>query len=63
VLPFGNEIDLIRVSGKNLREQLEHSVANYDRSEPPGAFLQMSGKYNFLITFLFKVKVKKSLLN
>ncbi|XP_060553664.1 5'-nucleotidase-like [Ruditapes philippinarum] len=43
VLPFGNEIDILTVSGKNLREQLEHSVANYDRSDPRGAFLQMSG--------------------
>ncbi|XP_060572270.1 5'-nucleotidase-like [Ruditapes philippinarum] len=43
VLPFGNEIDLITVSGKNLREQLEHSVAIYNRSDPFGAFFQMSG--------------------
>ncbi|XP_053397798.1 5'-nucleotidase-like [Mercenaria mercenaria] len=43
VLPFGNEVDLLTVSGKNLREQLEISVSKYDSTEPPGGFLQMSG--------------------
>lgn len=42
-LPFGNEIDLVKVSGKNLRDQLEISVREYDRKEPNGRFLQMSG--------------------
>lgn len=43
VMPFGNEIDLVTVSGSNLRAQLEISVQDYDPVEQHGRFLQMSG--------------------
>ena len=46
VLPFGNQVDIIKVTGKNLREQIEFSVSEYTVSQPNGAFLQVSGKYN-----------------
>lgn len=43
VMPFGNEIDLITVTGANLRAQLELSVRDWDEEEQHGRFLQMSG--------------------
>lgn len=47
VLPFGNGVDLIRITGKNLRDQLELSVRDYNITSPVGRFLQFSGKmYN-----------------
>lgn len=43
VLPFHNEIDVLTVKGKDIRNQLEVSVSDYDLQNPHGRFLQMSG--------------------
>lgn len=45
VQPFGNVIDMIQLRGVHLRQAFEHSVANYDRHDRPGAFFQMSGAH------------------
>jgi len=47
VQPFGNNIDMIRVTGENLLHNLEISVRDYDLVDMPGRFLQMSGKKTF----------------
>ena len=44
VEPFGNNVDMIKLKGVYLRQAFEHSVANYDIHDRPGAFFQMSGK-------------------
>ncbi|WAR06764.1 5NTD-like protein [Mya arenaria] len=50
ILPFRNEVDLVRVRGSDFRKQLEHSVEEYSPSaDPSGGFLQFSGvrvRYN-----------------
>jgi 2',3'-cyclic-nucleotide 2'-phosphodiesterase (5'-nucleotidase family) len=43
VLPFGNNIVIIEVTGKDLMAALEHSVFRYDPKESYGEFLQFSG--------------------
>ena len=43
VLPFPNTLEYIVVPGTVLLDILEHSVENYDTSNPNGAFLQISG--------------------
>lgn len=43
VMPFHNEVDVVTVKGKNIRDQLEVSVSDYDLKSPHGRFLQMSG--------------------
>ena len=45
VAPFPNTVDLVKLSGKTLKEVFEFSVAEYDSSalEPFGGFLQVSG--------------------
>ncbi|XP_045197395.2 snake venom 5'-nucleotidase-like [Mercenaria mercenaria] len=43
VMPFGNEIDVATVKGKNIREQLETSVKEWSPKGEHGRFLQMSG--------------------
>ncbi|XP_052809054.1 snake venom 5'-nucleotidase-like [Mya arenaria] len=45
ILPFGNQVDLIRLRGLHLRQAFEHSVAKYDPQDRPGAFFQMSGAH------------------
>ena len=47
VQPFGNEIDMIRVTGANLLHNLEISVRDYDLVDMHGRFLQMSGRKTF----------------
>lgn len=44
VLPFGNEIDMVKIKGSNLRKQLELSVQDYDVIDQHGKFLQFSGE-------------------
>ena len=44
VQPFGDIIDLIKIKGQHIWEAFEHSVANYDPDDRPGAFLQVSGE-------------------
>lgn len=48
-MPFGNNVDLINLQGKYLRQALEHSVERYDRLNRAGAFLQVSGASSFTI--------------
>lgn len=43
-MPFGNEIDIVELLGKDLVEVLEFSVANYSTEIRSGKFLQVSGK-------------------
>ncbi|KAH3736665.1 hypothetical protein DPMN_043238 [Dreissena polymorpha] len=45
VMPFGNNVDMIKLKGIHLRQAFEHSVANYDIHDRPGAFFQMSGAH------------------
>ena len=46
VLPFGNKVCLIRISGKDILHMLEHGVASVESHN--GAFLQISGaKYRY----------------
>jgi len=47
VQPFGNEIDMIKVTGENLLHNLEISVRDYDLVDMHGRFLQMSGRKIF----------------
>ncbi|KAH3713981.1 hypothetical protein DPMN_073784 [Dreissena polymorpha] len=49
VQPFQNEVDLIRVTGANLREPLEWSVGEYNPVDAHGRFMQFSG--NHLMVF------------
>ena len=45
VLPYNNEVDVIKIHGKTLRLMLEGSVRDYDAThpDPGGNFLQVSG--------------------
>ncbi|XP_045197743.2 snake venom 5'-nucleotidase-like isoform X1 [Mercenaria mercenaria] len=43
LMPFGNTLDIVTVKGKNIRDQLEKSVQEWNENEPHGRFLQMSG--------------------
>ena len=45
VWPFGNEVELVRITGRTLINMLEHSVSAYNPEDPKGSFLQVSGKY------------------
>nr|XP_022291712.1 5'-nucleotidase-like [Crassostrea virginica] len=42
-MPFGNNVDLINLQGRYLRQALEHAVSKYDKLNRAGAFLQVSG--------------------
>lgn len=44
VMPFGNTMDVIEVTGADLITILEFSVQDYDPATRDGKFLQMSGK-------------------
>ena len=44
IQPFKNVIDIIRIKGQYIWDAFEHSVANYDPHDRPGAFFQVSGK-------------------
>lgn len=48
VQPFGNAVDMIQLRGTHLRQAFEHSVANYDIHDRPGAFFQMSGTFIYI---------------
>ncbi|KAK3097085.1 hypothetical protein FSP39_006245 [Pinctada imbricata] len=50
VQPFGNNVDIITITGLTLKKMLEHSVAKYSNTDRPGAFLQMSDDSIFEIT-------------
>jgi len=50
ILPFNNPIVKIEISGKTLREVLEHGVARSAEDSEPGRFPQVSG-----ITFIFDI--------
>ena len=43
VMPFGNEIDVITVKGRNIRDMLELSVKDWGLNGGNNRFLQMSG--------------------
>ena len=43
ILPFNNPIVKIEISGKTLREALEHGVARSAEDNEPGRFPQISG--------------------
>ncbi|KAL3881154.1 hypothetical protein ACJMK2_027612 [Sinanodonta woodiana] len=43
VLPYANSVDKITISGFDLRQSLEQAVANYNMTNPPAAFPQVSG--------------------
>merc|ERR1719154_8468 len=43
VAPFENTIDIVVLRGKDVRKMFEHSVVDYDESDPGGKFLQISG--------------------
>ena len=45
VIPFGNTIEVVTISGKVLKEMFEHSISKFDPSEEhlEGRFLQVSG--------------------
>jgi 5'-nucleotidase len=43
VLPFGNTIALVTLTGAQLLEALEHSVSRWSTSNPSGAFAQVAG--------------------
>ena len=45
VLPFVNNMVLMRMKGSDIMEALEWSVTDYNREERKGKFLQMSGTY------------------
>jgi 5'-nucleotidase len=48
ILPFGNQVVKIEVSGKTLRAALEHGVARSAEDNEPGRFPQVSGiRYTF----------------
>ncbi|XP_052241530.1 5'-nucleotidase-like isoform X2 [Dreissena polymorpha] len=58
VQPFQNEVDLISVTGANLREQLEWSVGEYNPVDAHGRFMQFSGlhvTYNLLKPSMHRV--------
>ena len=44
-MPWANTIDVVTIPGSTLKSVLEHSVSNYNLSnpDPGGRFLQMSG--------------------
>ena len=44
VLPYRSTIERVEVMGNTLRKVLEHSVSNLNPDDPPGIFLQYSGK-------------------
>jgi 5'-nucleotidase len=50
ILPFNNPIVKIEISGKTLREVLEHGVARSAEDSEPGRFPQVSG-----ITFTYDI--------
>lgn len=45
VAPFPNTVDVVKITGKTLKDMLEFSVHEYDPTaiEPFGGFLQVSG--------------------
>jgi 5'-nucleotidase len=43
ILPFGNNVVIVEVTGKDILEALEHSVHRYNIQESYGEFLQFSG--------------------
>jgi 5'-nucleotidase len=48
ILPFGNEVVKIEVSGATLRQALEHGIARSAEDNEPGRFPQVSGiRYAF----------------
>ena len=49
MMPFGNELDVVTVKGKNIRDQLEISVKDWSSKGESGRFLQMSGKLIYYI--------------
>ncbi|XP_064489234.1 protein 5NUC-like [Ornithodoros turicata] len=48
VMPFGNSLVVVTLTGAHLWDLFEHSVANYSPTEARGEFLQVSG---FLVTY------------
>ena len=49
VFPFGNNLVVVALKGKEIKEMLEHSVSKMGECgvEKSGGFLQVSGKYSF----------------
>ena len=46
IFPFGNQLQVVEISGVKIREMLEHSVSGYP--DTVGGFLQVSGlRFNF----------------
>ena len=43
VMPFGNKMEIVEVTGKELMDALEHSVHRFEDLEPRGEFMQYSG--------------------
>lgn len=48
VAPFPNTVDIVKITGKTMRDMFEFSVAEYDPNalDPFGGFLQVSGTLN-----------------
>ena len=44
VLPFGNQIWLVSMKGKHIRDTLEYSVQGYSTVNMKGKFLQLTGQ-------------------
>ena len=51
VAPFSNTVDIIKISGKTLKNIFEFTVRDYDPSalDPFGGFLQVSGTIRKII--------------
>ena len=43
-IPFGNQVEGIEVPGQTILDALDNSIARYDLEQPPGRFLQFSGR-------------------
>ena len=60
IFPFGNNLVVVSLKGKEIKDMLEHSVSKMGECgvEKSGGFLQVSGKYNFRW-----VEIKRTYLN
>lgn len=55
VMPFGNLVDIVTVTGKNLRDQLELAVQDYNPKSAHGRFLQFSGDLCYALSIFLPI--------
>ncbi|HEX6183119.1 MAG TPA: bifunctional UDP-sugar hydrolase/5'-nucleotidase [Pyrinomonadaceae bacterium] len=64
ILPFGNDLAMIEVTGEVLRQALEHGVSLTGSGAEPGRFAQVSGiRYSFDASKLSGVRVVEVTVN